>query len=196
MVELAIGGSPLHKPELRKRFRRVFDDHYDDLLRYCLRRLSRADANDAVAEVFTVAWRKVDEIPEGDEARLWLYGIARNVVRNSKRSAYRAGRLRLRIRALAPQPVPEVESVIIRGEEARLIVDAMARLSPSDQEVLRLRAYEGLDSAQIASVLACSEVAARKRVSRAVSRLAKAAGFEKSPNVNESRAIQMEGGDL
>ena len=196
MVELAIGGSPLQKPEHRERFRRVFDDHYDDLLRYCLRRLSRADANDAVAEVFTVVWRKVDQLPEGDEARLWLYAIARNIVRNSQRSARRAGLLRRRIGALASQPVPAVESAIIRGEEARLIVDAMATLSPGDQEVLRLRAYEGLDSAQIASVLACSEVAARKRVSRAVSRLAKAAGFPKSDGVHDSRAIQMEGGDL
>lgn len=38
-----------------------------------------------VAETFTVAWRRVDELPEGDAATLWLYGVARKVLANHYR---------------------------------------------------------------------------------------------------------------
>lgn len=40
------------------------------------------DAADVVAATFTVAWQKLDEIPAGPEATLWLYGVARNVLSN------------------------------------------------------------------------------------------------------------------
>ena len=56
---------------------------------YCKRRLSIHDANDAVADIFVTVWNKIDDIPPGDEARLYLYGIARNAVRNTQRSGRR-----------------------------------------------------------------------------------------------------------
>ena len=60
---------------------------------YCSRRLGVQEANDAAAEVFLVAWRKIDQVPIGADARMWLYGVARNVVRNASRSARRRERL-------------------------------------------------------------------------------------------------------
>jgi RNA polymerase sigma-70 factor (ECF subfamily) len=33
-----------------------------------------------VADTFTIVWRKVDELPPGVEASLWVYGMARNVL--------------------------------------------------------------------------------------------------------------------
>jgi RNA polymerase sigma-70 factor (ECF subfamily) len=44
-----------------------------------LRRTDNADdAADVIAETFLTAWRRLDEIPAGDQARLWLYGVARH----------------------------------------------------------------------------------------------------------------------
>jgi DNA-directed RNA polymerase specialized sigma24 family protein len=40
-----------------------------------------------VAETFAIAWRRVDAIPAGDQARLWLYGVARNVLAEHRRGA-------------------------------------------------------------------------------------------------------------
>jgi RNA polymerase sigma-70 factor (ECF subfamily) len=76
-------------PPESARFRRIYDGHVDGIRRYCYRRLPSADVDDATAEVFMVVWRRIDEVPEGDEAMLWMYGIARNVVRNQRRPARR-----------------------------------------------------------------------------------------------------------
>jgi hypothetical protein len=43
---------------------------------YALRRtLSPDDAADILAETFLVAWRKLDQVPSGPDARLWLFGL-------------------------------------------------------------------------------------------------------------------------
>jgi RNA polymerase sigma-70 factor (ECF subfamily) len=76
------------------RFRRPFAETERELLTYVLRRVDRAeDAADVVAETFLVAWRRLDKVPAGDEARLWLYGVARRQLANQRRGQLR--RLRL-----------------------------------------------------------------------------------------------------
>jgi RNA polymerase sigma-70 factor (ECF subfamily) len=68
------------------RFRRLFDDAERDLLAYALRRVDRPeDAADVVAETFLVAWRRLDDVPPGAQARLWLYGVARRQLANQRR---------------------------------------------------------------------------------------------------------------
>ena len=45
------------------------------LLAYALRRTaSSEDAADAVAETFGIAWRRFDQLPQGESSVLWLYG--------------------------------------------------------------------------------------------------------------------------
>ncbi|MBG0823278.1 hypothetical protein HS048_21335 [Planomonospora sp. ID91781] len=76
------------------RFEKVYLDTYEQILGYAIRRCDCAqDAADVVAETFEIAWRRIEDLPVGDEARLWLYGVARNVVANHRR-----GRLRQRNR--------------------------------------------------------------------------------------------------
>ncbi|NNF10835.1 MAG: RNA polymerase subunit sigma-24, partial [Acidimicrobiia bacterium] len=80
-------------PSTSLRFKRLYDEHFDAVQSYCLRRLPVADANDAVSEVFLVAWRKIEAVPTGEESLPWLFGVARNAVRNSGRSHRRSARL-------------------------------------------------------------------------------------------------------
>ncbi len=80
-------------PSQNTRLQRLHASHHDAMWAYCYRRLHRDDVPDAVAEVFLVAWRKIDRAPDDGEALLWLYGVARNVVRNVNRSARRRVRL-------------------------------------------------------------------------------------------------------
>ena len=63
-------------------FQQMYDTYGARIQAYCFRRLPSADANDAAAETFTVAWRRIDDAPEPDRHLPWLYGIARNVVWN------------------------------------------------------------------------------------------------------------------
>ena len=82
----------------RDRFQAMYGANYHRVLGYALRRAGREDAADVVAETFVVAWRRLDEMPEGDGARLWLYGTARRVLANQRRATRRRERLAERIR--------------------------------------------------------------------------------------------------
>jgi RNA polymerase sigma-70 factor (ECF subfamily) len=155
------------------RFLRLFKAHQRELHAYCLRRLPVEDANDATSEIFLVAWRRTDDVPEGDEARLWLYGVARNVVRNWQRRGRRHLRLVAKTGTLATlQPEgPEVQ--IIRNEEHREVIEAIATLSNTDQEVVRLKIWESLSNWEVGAVLGITDRAVEARYTRAIKRIRK-----------------------
>lgn len=64
-------------PSANARFRNLYEEYYDAMRDYCLRRLPSDDTNDALAEIFMVVWRRLNSVPDGDQARLWLFGVAR-----------------------------------------------------------------------------------------------------------------------
>ena len=177
------------------KFRQVFDAYFEALSRYCLRRISESEVNDVVAEVFAVAWRKVDRMPDGENALPWLYGVARNEIRNRHRSNRRLLALTDKIGGQANHPDLGPEPIVVRKAQLDELMSALASLRPEDQELLLLRTHEELDLAQIAIVIGSSPEAARKRLTRAISRLRLAAGIpEPQQAVSESRATE-KGGD-
>lgn len=72
-------------------FNELYLRTHDKVARYCLRRLPPDDAKEAMTDTYVVAWRRFSDVPSSNEAVLWLYGIARNVIRNHARSARRSG---------------------------------------------------------------------------------------------------------
>ena len=151
--------------ERRLRFDALFASYSSDIVAYCgWRAASASDAQDAVADVFLTAWRRLDELPEGDAARVWLYATARRVIANQRRSRRRRVALHERL-ALEAVSVPQEPSPANREET--LVPEALARLAPRDREVLLLAEWEGLSPAQIATVLGCLTVTARGRLHRA-----------------------------
>lgn len=154
----------------RRRFEAVFTANADGLLAYALRRApSRADAADVVAETMLVAWRRLDDVPPGDEARLWLYGVARRVLANHSRGHRRRQRLGERLRdVMSHQPISRVSDTFGDDEDVRA---ALAHLPDDDREILRLVAWEGLSGKEIAAVLDISSEAVRTRLHRARRRL-------------------------
>jgi RNA polymerase sigma-70 factor (ECF subfamily) len=157
--------------EQNPRFSRIFDANFEAIRAYCLRRLPAEDAHDASSEVFLVAWRRIDAVPEGDEARLWLFGVARNTVRTFDRTNRRVIRLRTRLNGHAATTIASPETQVVAGLEYQRIMTCFDRLSENDQEVLRLRLWEELSVPEIAFVFDCSEKAASKRYQRALARL-------------------------
>lgn len=149
------------------RFRALFQDAYPALRRYARHRgLSGPDADDLVAEVLAIAWRRLDDVPI-DDPLPWLFATARNVWRNGLRRGRRQEELAVRLRRseapAAPDPAEHSHDDIRR---------ALDRLSANDQEVLRLVAWDGLTTRQLASALGCKEAAARVRLHRARQRFA------------------------
>ena len=153
-------------PSQDARFQRMFTSHRDAVWVYCYRRLPRDDVQDAVAEVFLVAWRRIDQAPQGDETLPWLYGVARNVVRNFHRSLVRRQRLRVKAGAFpqADDPTPEMQ--VIRRSEDQELLSAVDRLKPLEQELLRLRTWEELSLDEIASVVGLSTRSVESRLAR------------------------------
>ena len=154
-------------------FRVVFDEHHDAVHLFCLRRLGVDDGNDATAEVFLVAWRRMDAMPEKGETLPWLYGVARNVVRNQVRTRQRKVRLVSRLSSHSPEVSDAAETVVVQNTESVEVIDAMAGLRPAEQEVLRLKAWEELSNEQIGAILGMSDRAVEGRYARALKKLAR-----------------------
>jgi RNA polymerase sigma-70 factor (ECF subfamily) len=147
-------------------FQRLFAAYNRHVLAYALRRCDqRTDAEDVVSGTFTVAWRRFADAPPDDLRLAWLYAIAARVLANQRRSARRLLALRSRLREL-PAPAPPERSDLPE------VIAALRELRPEEQEVLRLAAWEGLTTAQLAVALDCSENAATIRLHRARKRLA------------------------
>ena len=155
------------------RFESLYRRFHPEILAYFARRIPRSDAEDATARVFTTVWRRIDEVPEGDMAVAWLFGVARNVLSNHRRSWSRKLRLRHRLaNRRAPENDPP-DVVVLRSEEDQMLIRALERLSSSDQELLKLVTWEKLPYSVIGDLLGVSEGAVGKRVSRARKRLAR-----------------------
>jgi len=156
------------------RFRALFLDAYPALRRYARHRgLLGPDADDLVAEVLTIAWRRLDDVPRDDPVP-WLFATARNVWRNGLRSNRRRDDLVRRL----PLPIvqgPPPEPADHSSADIRRALDA---LNDDDQEILRLVAWDGLTTRQLAVTLDCKEPAARVRLHRARQRFA---GYLHSP---------------
>lgn len=149
------------------RFAALFELHHRGLLAYAVRRVADpADAADVVAETFLVAWRRLDEVPPGDQARPWLFGVARRVLANLRRGERRRLALADRLREAVVDVVPPP------GDEVSDIERAVADLGEIDQEILRLHAWDELAHDEIALVLGLSRGAVRVRLHRARRRLA------------------------
>lgn len=155
------------------RFDDLYRAHHREILAYFVRRIPRPDAEDAAADVFTVAWRRFDQIPEGDAAVSWLFGVAHKTLSNHRRSWRRAVRLRGRLAGLAPSSPTTPELQVVRSAEDQMLLDALHQLAPSDAEILKLATWEKLAHETIGTMLGISEAAVAQRISRARGRLAK-----------------------
>lgn len=156
-----------------ERFRSLYDQHFRDVLAFCLRRSPAADAYDSANEVFAIAWRRIDDVPTGEAARPWLFVVAKRVLYRRRRSVLRFHNLAVRVAGEHRQDPPQPEAIVVRRAEYEAVLDAAARLSAADREILTLAAWEGLPHREIAEVLGCSIAAVDQRLHRAKRRLAK-----------------------
>jgi RNA polymerase sigma factor (sigma-70 family) len=155
----------------RDRFELIYRQTRQSLLAYLLRRSdSPDDAADLLSEVYLVAWRRLGQVPAGEQARLWLFGVARRLLANQRRRARTAAELAVALeRSLAtrdPQQL-SVESGIAAGE----VATALRELTPADRELLMLSGWEGLTPSEIGVVMGRPAPLVRVKLHRARARL-------------------------
>lgn len=153
------------------RFSRIFEECYEHVLAYSIRRTnSKEDAQDVAGHVFELLWQKLDSLAPDAELLPWLYAVARRCLANRRRRQLtkdlHQGELRLRT-----ELNPGSHLTIETQDEIRHLILAMERLSDQDRELLRLLAWEGLTHAQIGEAFGISENAVSIRIHRARSRL-------------------------
>jgi RNA polymerase sigma-70 factor (ECF subfamily) len=153
----------------KERFADLYEIARPRILAYVLRRKSSpADVADIVAEVFTIAWRRFDDMPGGDANLLWLYVTARHVLGNHGRSLRRYSAAVERVAEQLARTATYVEPADEAAVAAQL---SLASLPEDDREILMLAGWEGLSSSELGAVLGCTPSAARLRLYRARARL-------------------------
>jgi len=156
-----------------QRFRDVYEECYPRVLAYATSLVGRQTGEDLTSETFTVAWRRVRDIPE--PALPWLLGVARNLVRELRRRDSRQYALAAaegqRISSGARTDVGDI-ATDVTGREAAL--QALASLAEADRELLTLIAWHGLTAKQAARVLGCTTATLAVRLHRARRRLERA----------------------
>lgn len=139
-----------------------------DLLSYFGRRVPvPADAADLLGETFLVASRRSERLPaDPEQARMWLFGVARRVLANANRSSARQADLTSKLREqlqLLPPEVPDSHAVDVRA--------ALEALPPDQSELVRLVLWDGFTIPEAAKILDISESTARGRYQRARAKL-------------------------
>jgi len=147
-----------------RRFEALYAAHYQAITGYILRRVPAHEADDVIAQVFTVAWRRFDHVPAPPGDRLWLFGVARNIVANQRRSERR----RLHLQARLSQDAVTTGSLGSTPHSfAAQVRAAISALRPADREALQLVLWDELSHAEAAAVLGCSPNAFELRYRRA-----------------------------
>jgi RNA polymerase sigma factor (sigma-70 family) len=163
-----------------ERFRTVFA-HLGTITAYARRRGSR-DADGIAAEVMTIAWRRLADVPT-DDPLPWLYATARNLV-------FSEARLRSRQPTAMPadEAAPPPEAFELDPE----LGDALRSLSQLDREALLLVAWEDLTPSQAAASLGINPTAFRVRLLRARRRLQRKLGGRRSGLPGNVTHLEME----
>jgi RNA polymerase sigma-70 factor (ECF subfamily) len=146
---------------------------------YLARRTGRQDADDLLGEVWLQAFKgRASYDRRCPDARPWLYGIARNVLRAHWRYVSRP-----MVHTVEPDSSDAWSDVDVRldaaaqGETLRQVLTA---LSEDEREVLFLVVWEELTPAEVSLVLGIPQGTARSRLHRALSAFRSEAAFNSS----------------
>jgi RNA polymerase sigma factor (sigma-70 family) len=157
------------EPEL---FGLVFDRHFAAIHRYLERRVGRDAADDLTGEVFRIAFEQRSRFrPAHSSALPWLYGLATKLTLKRWRGETRYRRAVHRLdRPSSNGHGAELEEISdrIAAQAARpRVLDALARLSAGDRDVVVLVAWEELSYEEVAVALEIPVGTVRSRLNRA-----------------------------
>lgn len=147
------------------------------LLRYFTRRVDQPeDAADLLAETLLAVWRKAKHLPtDTTEARMWMFGVARNVLTTHRRGHGRRLALAERLRTDMATRHHSARADGRAGSDADDLKDhvraLISDLDPRDQEIVTLVHWEQMSLAEVATLTGTRPSTVRSRYARARDRL-------------------------
>ena len=139
-----------------------------DLLAYFEHRARGAEAADLLSETMATAWRRIDAMPDDStQARMWLFGIARNVLANAERAEQRRWKLADKLRAHLTTATPPDDD-----QHAIEVRDVVSRLAPDLRELVGLVHWDGFSITDAAGIIGIPASTARTRYQAARKQLA------------------------
>ena len=159
-------------------FSALFRRHYDEIFRYCARRLPNRDiAEDVTSQVFLKMVTSFDTFVGNETAfGCWLFRIACNEINSYFRSMGRQNKALEKLQQNSSDATAESDDCTPDDEnQAKLdfLRAAIGTLKPGYQNILTLRFFEGLTSEQIAEILGINPATVRSRLSRSLKHLKK-----------------------
>ncbi len=149
----------------------LYDEYYEKIARYIFVRTSnRAEAEDLAGEVFLKALESLDSYRErGIPMQAWLFKIAHNLVVDYVRKVSKRRDLSLD-NVEIPDRLNVEEAVEAKLERERLS-KALGQLTPAQREVIGLRFFAGLSSAEVGKMMGKSSGAVREMQRAAIETL-------------------------
>jgi len=162
--------SPLGSHSVEQQIDLLYRDHGHRVLGYLARRVQPVeDAADILSETMMITWRRRAEIPAAPDDVPWLFGVARNVLANHRRSTERRDTATAHLaQVLTDLAHPANGDHVDAGLDARR---ALSQLPDIDREIVTLSAWDGLTSAEISVALNMPPATVRTRLARARQRL-------------------------
>jgi RNA polymerase sigma-70 factor (ECF subfamily) len=162
------------------RFQQVYVEHADAVFTFVSRRLASGDAEDLVADVFVVAWRRREQLPA--DPRGGLFGVARRLLSNSRRGEVRSAAL---FERLSREPVSAANTDEVESRVS--ILSALETLDADDRDLLELLAWDGPTREQLAAVFGVNRGTIAVRIHRARRKLAVALAARPSGQTPDGR---------
>ena len=151
-------------------FAELYRRHVSRVYRYTLSRVGNVDdAQDLTAQTFTAALRGIGSYRGEGSVAAWLTSIARNLAASS----FRARRPSLPLDDANDIPATGQSPEDLAGSHLRLeaVLAALDTLPPEHAEVIRLRFFSELSTAETAALLGKSEAAVKMTLHRALQTL-------------------------
>jgi RNA polymerase sigma-70 factor, ECF subfamily len=171
------------------RLRELFEVTSARVFAYACRHVGPNAAQDVVSDVFLVAWRRIDAVPE--DALPWLLVVARNTIANRRRGLARQDRLADELANLQRSSTASSGADEVAVERGAMLA-ALTDLSHIEREAVLLTGWDGLSVAQAAAVAGCTRRAFELRLHRARNRLRRALATENDPSSPRPAATCLE----
>ena len=154
----------------------LYEEYYDRIVRYIFVRINdQSEAENLGGDVFLRALQSLDSYRgRREQMRAWLFKIAHNLVVDHLRKMSKRKDISIdEVGIPARLNIENIEEVVETKLEVERLSKALKQLTPVQREVIGLRFFAGLSSAEVGKILGKSSGAVREMQRAAVETLRK-----------------------